>query len=214
MVVRVQPVLSPGYSSRIAEVASMSDVAFHKRFRSSYEGSPSPSPTLPVRKRYRGTSELILDTDSEGDELGDEEVSLDSDSRSEDVEDEGPTAGDEDLEEEDEAVPEGQQQAAPVVETTVGEPLGLGYGALRRRELADEEDQRYSTFEVDPKDGMVYIDVPTYPPSTPPVQTPPSPNWTLGSLPISLSHSDAPSPVSSPLISLTVPSSQSMRTGL
>ncbi|GKG57520.1 hypothetical protein Tco_0587118, partial [Tanacetum coccineum] len=37
---------------------------------------------------------------------------------------------------------------ASVVETTVGEPLGLGYGALRRRELVAEEDQRYSTFEV------------------------------------------------------------------
>ncbi|GJZ01337.1 hypothetical protein Tco_0519298 [Tanacetum coccineum] len=169
--VRVQPVLSPGYSARIAEAASMSEVAFHKRFRSSYEGSPSPSPTLPVWKRYRGTSELILGTDSEGDELGDEEVSLDSDSGNEDVEDEGPAGGDEGyglddksrgiddeghsverdglgLEEEDKAVLEGQQQAAPVVETTMGEPLGLGYRALRRRELAAKEDQRYSTFEV------------------------------------------------------------------
>ncbi|GKB61187.1 hypothetical protein Tco_0917373 [Tanacetum coccineum] len=176
--VRAQPVLSPGYSARIAEAASMSDVAFHKIFRSSYESSPSPSPTLPVRKLYRGTSELILGTDSEGDKLGDEEVSLDSDSGSEDAEDEGPVARDEDprlddegyglddeshgiddeghsvkrdglgLEEEDEAVPEGQQQAAPVMETIVGEPLGMGYGALKHRELAPEEDQRYSTFEV------------------------------------------------------------------
>ncbi|GKE31043.1 hypothetical protein Tco_1450365 [Tanacetum coccineum] len=242
----------------------MSDVAFHKRFRSSYEGSPSPSPTLLVQKRYRGTSKLILGTDSEGDELGDEEVSLDFDSGSEDAEDEGPVAGDEDpglddegyglddeshgiddeghsverdglgLEEEDEDVPEGQQQAASVMETTVGEPLGLGYGALRRQELTAKEDQRYSTFEVgqgsgsvleperservsafrqptlttwtDPKDGTVYIDVPTYPPSVPPVQTPPSLDWTPGSLPISPSHSDVPSPVSSPLISLIVPS--------
>ncbi|GKF03382.1 hypothetical protein Tco_0030305, partial [Tanacetum coccineum] len=77
------------------EAASMSDVAFHKRFRSSYESSLSPSPTLLVRKRYRGTFELILGTNSEGDELGDEEVSLDSDSRSEDAEDEGLAAGDE-----------------------------------------------------------------------------------------------------------------------
>ncbi|GJR79994.1 hypothetical protein Tco_0150779, partial [Tanacetum coccineum] len=155
MAVHVQPVLSPGYSVHIAEASSMSDVAFHKRFRSSYESSPSLSPTLSVRKRYRGTSELILGTDSEGDELGDEEVSLDSDSGSEDAEDEGPATGDEDperdglgLEEEDEAIFEGRQQAAPVMEITMGEHLGLGYGALRRRELAAEEDQRYSTFEV------------------------------------------------------------------
>ncbi|GJW11450.1 hypothetical protein Tco_1577277 [Tanacetum coccineum] len=211
MVVLVQLVLSPGYSARITKEASMSDVAFHK---------------------------------SKGDELGDEEVSLDSNSGSEVAEDEGPAAGDEDpglddkgygldyesrgidneghsverdglgLEEEDKAVPEGQQQAAPV--------------------LAAKEDQRYSTFEVDhgsgfapeperlervssfrqpalttwtnPEDGTVYIDVPTYPPSAPPVQTPPLPDWTPSSLPISPSHSDVPSPVSSPLISLIVPS--------
>ncbi|GJY92144.1 hypothetical protein Tco_0507926 [Tanacetum coccineum] len=138
------------------------------------------------------------------------------------------------LEEEDEAVPEGQQLAAPVVEKTVGEPLGLGYRALRRRELAAEEDQRYHTFEVgqgsgsapeperservsafrqpalttwtDSEDGTVYIDVPTYPPLAPPVQTPPSPDWTPRLLPISPSHSDVPSPVLSPLISLIIPS--------
>ncbi|GJW67175.1 hypothetical protein Tco_0121599, partial [Tanacetum coccineum] len=51
MAVRVQPTMSPGCSVRIAEVAAMSDVAFCKRFRSFYESSPSPSPTLPVRKR-------------------------------------------------------------------------------------------------------------------------------------------------------------------
>ncbi|GJX65539.1 hypothetical protein Tco_0299882 [Tanacetum coccineum] len=87
-------------------------------------------------------------------------------------------------------------------------PLRLGYGALRRRELALEEDDVYSTFEVgqDPEDVMVYIDVPAYPPPAPPVQTPPSPEWTFGSLPISPSPSVVPSPVSSPMIPLTVPS--------
>ncbi|GJX19679.1 hypothetical protein Tco_0222356 [Tanacetum coccineum] len=126
MAVRVQPAMSPSCSARIAEVAAMSDVAFRKRFRSPYESLPSPSPTLPVRKRSEG------------------------------VEDEGPAAGDEDpgiRDEgfglgEDEVVPEGQQRAALVVERAVGEPLGLGYGALRRQELAAKEDQRYSTFEV------------------------------------------------------------------
>nr|GEV24764.1 hypothetical protein [Tanacetum cinerariifolium] len=90
-------------------------------------------------KRYRGTFELILDTNSEGDELGDEEdkddevdESSDSDSESEDAEDVGPTIEDEDPA----AGDEGQQRAALVVETAVGEPLGLGYGALRRQEIA------------------------------------------------------------------------------
>ncbi|GJS62839.1 hypothetical protein Tco_0677403 [Tanacetum coccineum] len=138
------------------------------------------------------------------------------------------------LGEEEEAVPEGQQRAVPVVGTAVSAPLGLGYGALRRRELASEEDHVYNTFEVghgsgsspeperpervstsrqptlttwtDPKDGMVYIDVPTYPPPAPPAQTPPSPEWSSGSLPISPAPSIVPSPVSSPMIPLTVPS--------
>ncbi|GJX90128.1 hypothetical protein Tco_0343454 [Tanacetum coccineum] len=101
------------------------------------------------------------------------------------------------LREEEDAIPEGEQRAVPVVGAAMSMPLGLGYGALRRRELALEEDQVYSTFEVgqgsgstleserpervsaytqptlttwtDPEDGMVYIDVPTYPLPAPPV---------------------------------------------
>ncbi|GJV12659.1 hypothetical protein Tco_0477659 [Tanacetum coccineum] len=42
------------------------DSAFRKRFRSSYESSPSSSPPdLLLRKRYRGTSELVEDEDDE-----------------------------------------------------------------------------------------------------------------------------------------------------
>ncbi|GJV08147.1 hypothetical protein Tco_1345803 [Tanacetum coccineum] len=220
MAVRVPPAMSSGLSASMAEVAVMSKSAFRKSFRSSYKSSPSVSPPdLPSQKHYRGTSELVEDNEEDGDI----EESLDSDSVSRDAEDEGPTIEDEDpaagdgglamrvdgLEsdglslEEEEAVPEGQQQAAPVVRTAVSAPLGLGYGALRRRDLALEEDYVYSTFKVgqgfgfaleseihetvsasrqptlttwtDPEDGMVYIDVPTYPPPAPPVQTPPSP---------------------------------------
>nr|GEX86787.1 hypothetical protein [Tanacetum cinerariifolium] len=46
---------------------------------------------------------------------------------------------------EEEAIPEGQQQAVPAADTAAGEPLRLGYRALRRRELAVEEDQRLDT---------------------------------------------------------------------
>ncbi|GJZ31805.1 hypothetical protein Tco_0576852, partial [Tanacetum coccineum] len=102
--------------------------------------------------------------------------SMDSDSVSEEAEDEGPTAKDEDLAmmmrhgrdgesrgiddeghsveidrlslKEEEVVPGGQQQAALVMGTAVSTPLGLGYGAVRFRELALEEDHVYSTFEV------------------------------------------------------------------
>ncbi|GJU07355.1 hypothetical protein Tco_1123785 [Tanacetum coccineum] len=101
------------------------------------------------------------------------------------------------LGEEEEAVHEGQQQAVLVVGTVVSPLLGLSYRALRHRELALEEDHVYSTFEVgqgsgstpeperpkrvsasrqptlttwtDPQDGMVYIDVPAYPPLALPV---------------------------------------------
>nr|GFA42610.1 hypothetical protein [Tanacetum cinerariifolium] len=103
MAMRVSLVMSPGLSAGMAEVAAMSDSAFCKRFRSSYDSSPSP--TLPVRKRYRGTSKLILGIDSEEDE--EVKDSSDSDSKSTDVEDEGPTAEDEDPAAEDKGLAAG-----------------------------------------------------------------------------------------------------------
>ncbi|GJT26740.1 hypothetical protein Tco_0907015 [Tanacetum coccineum] len=232
MAVRVPPAMSSGLSASMAKVAAMSESAFRKRFRSSYESLPSLSPPdLPLRKRYRGTSELVEDSEEDNDEE-DEEIkeSLDSNSMSEDVEAEGPTAEDEDpavrdkrlvardegpddegysveigrfdLEEEDEeAVPRGQQQGAPIMETAVSAPLGLGYEALRCQELALEEDHVYNL-----EDSMVYIVIPVYPPPAPLVQTPPLPEWTSGSLLISPSPSVVASPISSPMIPLTIPS--------
>ncbi|GKF22381.1 hypothetical protein Tco_0074703, partial [Tanacetum coccineum] len=126
MVMRVPPAMSPILSANIAEGSAMFDSVFRKR---------------------------MMKEDDEDEEEEDEEVekSSDSDSESEDVEDEGPTVedegpatGDEDLAAGDEgpgirveslglggdeAVPEGQQRVALVVETTMGEPLGLGYRA-------------------------------------------------------------------------------------
>ncbi|GKC58782.1 hypothetical protein Tco_1086380 [Tanacetum coccineum] len=68
-----------------------------KRYRSFYETpSPSSSPTLPIHKRYRGTSELILDTKTK-------DESSDSDAEGEGSEDEGPGSD----KEEDKAAPEG-----------------------------------------------------------------------------------------------------------
>nr|GFC82522.1 hypothetical protein [Tanacetum cinerariifolium] len=74
MAVRVPPMMLPGLSTSMAEVAAMSDLAFCKRFRSSYESSPSSSPPdIPSRKRYQGTSELVEDDmDVEDDEEGDD----------------------------------------------------------------------------------------------------------------------------------------------
>ncbi|GKA77222.1 hypothetical protein Tco_0783683 [Tanacetum coccineum] len=225
MVVRVPHAMSPGLSASMAEVAVMSDSAFRKRFRSSYESSPSSSPLdLPSRKRYRGTSELVEDEEEEDEEEEDKEIeeSLDSDSVSEDAKDEGPTLEDKDPAVGDEGLAAGDEGLV------VGEPLGLGYGALRRREIALGEGQMPSVFEVgqssgfvpeserpervsafrqptlttwiDPEDGIAYIDVPTYAPSAPPAHTLPSPEWSPGSLPISLAPSIVPSPISSPFL--------------
>nr|GEZ80890.1 ribonuclease H-like domain-containing protein [Tanacetum cinerariifolium] len=51
MVMRVLLAMLPGLSVGRAEVEAMSDSVFRKRVKSSYDSSPSP--TLPVRKRYR-----------------------------------------------------------------------------------------------------------------------------------------------------------------
>nr|GEW00282.1 hypothetical protein [Tanacetum cinerariifolium] len=144
------------------------DLSSRKGLRSSYE---TPYPPLLVRKRYKGTSKLILDTDSEGDEDTDEDgkdESLDTDDKRErerlddeghglddegiDLDDEGHGLDDEDrglegkrlgLERSEDVVLKGQRWAVPATDTTVGKPLGLGYEALRCQELAVEEDQGY-----------------------------------------------------------------------
>ncbi|GKG40623.1 hypothetical protein Tco_0467400, partial [Tanacetum coccineum] len=68
-----------------------------------------------------------------------------------------------------------------------------------RPERVSASRQPTLTTWIDPEDGMVYIDVPAYPPPAPPVQTPPLPEWTSSSLPIYPSPSVVPSPVLSPL---------------
>nr|GEX22561.1 hypothetical protein [Tanacetum cinerariifolium] len=192
MAVRVPPMMLPGLSTSMEEVAAMSNLALCKRFRSSYESSPSSSPLdIPLRKRYRGMSELVEDDmDVEDDEEGDD--------KEEDKEmkerDEGLGMGVEGLSlGRDEAVPGGQQRESSVTETTVGEPLGLGYGA-----------QPTQTTWMDPDDAIVNIDVHAYLPLAPPVQTPPLPRWSSGSLLISPAPSIVHSHISSPIISLTV----------
>nr|GEW12932.1 hypothetical protein [Tanacetum cinerariifolium] len=97
IVVCTQAFLSPGISARVTDAMSLSPSYFYKRYRSSYttpSSSPSPasSPTLLIRKRYRGTSEPILDTKIKDDESEVEGTG----SGSEELEDEGPSSeGDE-----------------------------------------------------------------------------------------------------------------------
>nr|GEU54360.1 hypothetical protein [Tanacetum cinerariifolium] len=140
--VRTQLTLSPSMSARIAEAVALSPSLFHKRYRSSYETlSPSSSLTLPIRKRYQGTSKLIEDTKDE---------SLDSDTEREGLKEEGHSLEDEGpgSEEVEEAAPEDQQQAVPVVDTTMNKLLGLGYRALRHHDLELREGSVPSTFEI------------------------------------------------------------------
>nr|GFB45356.1 hypothetical protein [Tanacetum cinerariifolium] len=146
--------------ARIVKAAALSPSSFCKRYRSYYKTpSPSSSPTLPIRKRYQGTSEIILDTetedesldsDAERDCLEDEGNGLEDHGPSSDevghgLEDEGP--GSEELKEE--AAHEGQQQVVLFVDTAIDEPLGLRYRALRCHELALGEGLVPNTFEVD-----------------------------------------------------------------
>nr|GEY57835.1 hypothetical protein [Tanacetum cinerariifolium] len=218
MTMRAQPAMYPGLSARGTEAMTLSDSDFHKRYKSSYETpSPSSSSTLPIRKRYRGTIELILDTETEDDESGIEGAS----SGSKESEDESPDPE----KEEEEAAPEGQHQAVPAVDTTADKPLGLGYEALRRRELALGHGLVPSTFEIgqssrflleqqivedtsapripvrttwiDPEDSTVYLDIGIDSRSCAPIQTSASPEWSSNSLPVSPSSLVVPSPIAS-----------------
>ncbi|GJU09631.1 hypothetical protein Tco_1132027 [Tanacetum coccineum] len=218
IVVCVPPAMSSGLFASTAKVASMSQSALRKRFRSSYESSSSVSPPdLPSRKCYRGTSELVEDSE-EDDEEEDEEIeeSMDSNSVSEDAEDEGPTAEDEDPAAEDEGLTTGVKgpdmddkgygldDESYDVDEDGHSVQSDGLGLEEEEEAVPGGQQPTLTTWTDPEGGVIYIDIPDYPPPAPPVQ--PSPEWTSGLLPISPSHSDVPSPISSPMIPSTVPS--------
>ncbi|GKC18961.1 hypothetical protein Tco_1021111, partial [Tanacetum coccineum] len=91
MVVHIPHAMSLGVSASMAEVAAMSESALCKRFRSSYESLPSMSPPdLPLRKHYRGTSELVEDSKEDDDEEDEEIEEKDEDPV---AEDEGLTSG-------------------------------------------------------------------------------------------------------------------------
>nr|GEV13367.1 hypothetical protein [Tanacetum cinerariifolium] len=104
--------------------------------------------------------------------------------------------------EEEEAVPEGQQQALLIVGIAASEPLGLGYRALRCHELAVRKDQAPSTFEVG-QSSRVYTNILAYVLLAAPVQTPPSPDWSLSFSPVSPSSLVVSSPIASPVATLT-----------
>ncbi|GKB56914.1 hypothetical protein Tco_0913100, partial [Tanacetum coccineum] len=204
MTVRAQPVVSPGHSARVAEAMDLSDSALHKRYRSSYEtSSASSSLALLVRKRYQGTSELILDTDSEEDEIGEEDTNEDEgrglddeghglDNEGHGLDDEGHGLDDEGRSVESDGLSlEGEEETVPEVEedqvySTL--EIGQGSGSVPEPERPERVSAlRHPTLTtwIDPKDGIAYINIPAYPPPAPPAQTPPSPEWSSSSLPVS-----------------------------
>ncbi|GJW96614.1 hypothetical protein Tco_0178422 [Tanacetum coccineum] len=177
------------HSARVAEAMALSDSALRERYRSSYETSSlSSSSALPVRKSLDDEGHVL---DDEGHGLDDKGHGLDDEGHGLDNEGCSVKSDGLGLEGENEVVPEGQQLVVPVVGATASAPLGIGYGALRRREFAVKEDQVYNTFEIgqcsgsvpdperpervstlrqptlttwiDPEDGIAYIDIPAYP---------------------------------------------------
>ncbi|GJS52405.1 uncharacterized protein Tco_0625767 [Tanacetum coccineum] len=171
MVMHIQPTLSPGFSARLTETMALSPSSFHKRYRSSYEtpsSSASPIPSLT----------LPIRKSLENEESEDEKA------------------------------------------------LGLGYGEARSRALEIAGEIAPSTFEIgqssrftldqmvadktptpripahttwiDHKDDTIYLDIEFDPPSRVPVQTPASPEWSSGSLPVSLASLTIPLPIASP----------------
>ncbi|GJY37160.1 hypothetical protein Tco_0422538 [Tanacetum coccineum] len=231
IVVRVPPVMSSGLSTSMAEVAAMSESAF---LEDDEEDDDEEDEEIEESLDSDSMSEDAEDEDStpaagdeglaEGDEgsgmgveirgldvesrgLDDESCGLDDEVHS--IESDGIGLGEE---EEEEDVLEGQQRVVSVVGTVMRAPLGLEYRALRsapepeRPERVSASRQPTLTTWTDPEDGMIYIDVPSYPPSVPLVQTPHLPEWLSGLLPISPSPSIVSSPISSPMIPLTVPS--------
>ncbi|GJV39235.1 hypothetical protein Tco_1417675 [Tanacetum coccineum] len=172
--VRVPPTMSPGLSASKAKVASMSDSAFRKKFRSSYESSPSLSPPdLPLQKRYRWDESLAVGDKGPG--MGVE--SRGSDDESHGLDDEGHSVESDGLglEEEEEVVPESLAAAVGQGSGSVPEP--------ERPERVSASRQLTLITWTDPKDDIVYIDVPAFPPPAPPAQTPPSPSGRLAHFP-------------------------------
>nr|GEX60795.1 hypothetical protein [Tanacetum cinerariifolium] len=110
--------------------------------------------------------------------------------------DEGYRLDDEGLGLEEEAAPEGQQQAVLVVDTTASEPLGFRYGAARRRALESIEETTLSTYEVGQSSRSMSEQQGAD-------KTPLSPKWSSGSLPISLSSPVVPSHIASSVATLT-----------
>nr|GEX80117.1 hypothetical protein [Tanacetum cinerariifolium] len=209
MVVRVPPAMSSGLSASMAEVAAMSEFTFRK---SVSEDTEDEDPTAEDEDPAAGDEGLAAGDEGlamgvEGPSTNDERHDMDDESHG--LDDEGHSVESDELglEEDKEAVPVELALKEDHVYNTfeVGQGSGSAPKFERRKRMSASRQPILTTWTY-LEDGMVYIDVPAYPPLAPPVQTPPSREWTSGSLLISSSPSAVPLPVSSPMIPLIVPS--------
>ncbi|GJV51657.1 hypothetical protein Tco_1447398 [Tanacetum coccineum] len=160
MAVRVPPAMSSGLSDSMAEkryhgtseLVEDSEEDEDEEIEESLDSdsvskdAEDEGPAIEDEDPAVGDESLVARDEGPG--MDDESHGIDDESRG--LDDEGHSIKSDGLglEEEEEAVPGGQQQAVPVVGTDVSAPLRLGYRALRRRELAFEEDHVYSTFKT------------------------------------------------------------------
>ncbi|GKE11195.1 hypothetical protein Tco_1414746 [Tanacetum coccineum] len=170
LTVHTQPAMSPGLLARVIEAMTLSPLTFRKRYRSSYEmPSPSSCPTLPIRKRYRGTSELVEDTRDESSYANTEREGSGDESPS--SKDEGPGLEDEGPGLEEEAAPKGQQQLA-LEEGSMPSTFNIGQsfrsmsGQQRVEETPTPKPPVHAIW-VDLIDGIVYTDILIYVPPVP-----------------------------------------------
>ncbi|GJS78406.1 hypothetical protein Tco_0728287 [Tanacetum coccineum] len=209
MTVRAQPAMSPGLSARVTKAMILSDLAFRKRYRSSYK-TPSPSLTLPVRKRYRCTSELILDTETEDDELeaqGAGSVLVEV------------TTAYRPLGLGYEAARHRTLELAKEIAPSTFE-VGQSSRSVPDQQVADETPTPripMRTTWINPEDSIVYLDIEIDPRSCAPVQTSASPEWSSGSLPVLPASLTIPSPIASlvttPATTITVDEDEFLEVG-
>ncbi|GJV86025.1 hypothetical protein Tco_1525923 [Tanacetum coccineum] len=195
MVVHVLHAMSSGLSASMADVAAMSESALYKSEEdddeedeeidesmdsdSVSEDAEDEGPT--TEDEDPATEDEGLTAGVEGPGMHNEGYGLDDERHGKDDEsrgiDEGHSVESDGLslkEEEEEAVPRGQQQAAPVVGTA---DSGSAPESKRHERVSAFRQPTLTTW-IDPEDGMIYIDIPDYPPPAPPVQTLHSPEWT------------------------------------
>ncbi|GKF00835.1 hypothetical protein Tco_0027758 [Tanacetum coccineum] len=232
MAVRVLPTMSSGLSASMAEVAAMSEFVFledseedddeedEEEIQESLdsdsvsEDTEDEGPTAEDEDPAAGDEGLAAGVERPG--MDDESYGLDNESHGMDDESRGLDDESHSVEsdglglEEEKAVPGGSAAGRFDCGDNCERAFrtwGSGSASESERpERVSASRQPTLTTWTDPEDDMVYIVVPVYPRLAPPVQTPPSPEWMSGSLPISSSPSVVPLPVSSPMIPLTVPS--------